>query len=193
MEKRHLLNFLEKQPMLTPADVTALLAQWQTPRRLRRGDYLSAPGRVEQHLWFVEEGVLRLYYPADEDEVCVGFAYGGTVVTSAPSFVRQQPSAFTIQALSACTLVGIGRSAFYRLQESSVGVARLWATLLEHAAVGIIEREIEISTTTPEQRYENLVQRAPHLLQLVPLKYIASYLRIKPETLSRVRRGRSEK
>jgi CRP-like cAMP-binding protein len=188
-----LFSFLSKQPQLTQEAALHLHEHWRTQRRLRRGDFLCALGKTEQHVWFVAEGVLRLYYPVEEEEVCVGFAYENNVLSSFPSYIRQQPSTFSIQALTDCTVLGISRSDFQQARERWPGVALFWGDLLAFALVGTIEREIEIATTTPEARYHNLLARAPHLFQLVPLKYIASYLRIKPETLSRVRAEASSK
>lgn len=182
-----LFDFLSRQSQLSREEALWLHERWQLQRRLRRGDFLCAPGKIEQHIWFVADGVLRLYYPAGEEEVCVGFAYQNNVVSSFPSYVRQQPSSFSIQALAACTVMGISRSDFQQAREQWPGVARFWGDLLSFVTVGLIEREIEVATTTPEERYNNLLERSPHLFQLVPLKYIASYLRITPETLSRVR------
>ncbi len=185
-----LLDFLLRHSALSREEALAFALLWQNTRTLKRGDYLCPPGKVEQHVWFVAEGVMRIYYPADTEEICVGFAYEGTMVSSFPSFVRQQPSTFSIQALNRCTILGIARSDLYESIDKWPAVARLWSGLLEQVVAGLVEREIEISTTTPEQRYHNLVARAPYLFQLVPLKYIATYLRIKPETLSRVRAGK---
>ncbi len=185
-----LFAFLSRQPHLGREAALDLHSHWQTVRRLRRGDFLCAPGKTEQHVWFVAEGVLRLYYPTDKEEVCVGFAYQNNIVSSFPSFIRQQPSSFSIQALGACTVLGISRTDLLQARERWPGVALFWGDLLSFVVVGIIEREIEISTTTPEERYHNLLARSPHIFQLVPLKYIASYLRITPETLSRVRAGK---
>jgi CRP-like cAMP-binding protein len=181
-----LVAFFTRQPGMG-ADAAAFAARWQTPRSLKRGDYLCQPGKVEQHLWFIASGVLRLYYPTGDEEICVGFAYENNVVCSFPSFVRQRPSDFSIQALGAVQALGIGRAAFYEAAATWPAVAKFWSTSLEQTLAGIIEREIEVSTTSPETRYRQLLERAPHLFQLVPLKYIASYLRIKPETLSRIR------
>lgn len=183
-----LFQFLSNQPQLSPDEVQALYGHWQFRRQMRRNEFLYAPGKTEQHLWFVAEGVLRIYYPADTEELCVGFAYENNVVSAFPSYLRQQPSEFCLQALTPAVALGIARTDFEQCRRQMPGVARFWGDLLGWAAVGLIEREVEIATTTPEQRYRNLFERAPYLFQLVPLKYIASYLRIQPETLSRVSR-----
>lgn len=185
--REQLFQFLLRQPFLQRDEATAFSLLWQTDRHLRRGEYLCAPGKTEHHLWFIAEGALRLYYPTETEEICVGFAYTDSVVTSVPSFVRQAPSSFSIQALRPCRVCGISRTDLLKAQETLPGVARLYAFWLEQSVTGIIEREIEISTCSPEQRYERLLARSPHVFQWIPLKYIASYLRIRPETLSRVR------
>ncbi|MBL7804800.1 MAG: Crp/Fnr family transcriptional regulator [Saprospiraceae bacterium] len=183
-----LLEFLQKRAALSREEAVVFAARWSVQRQLKRGDYLCSIGKMEQHVWFIAEGLLRIYYPTDTEEVCVGFSYEDTVVSSFPSFIRQQPSTFSIQALEKCTALGITRTDLYVAIDTWPAVAKLWSGLLEQVVTGLIEREIEISTTTPEQRYHNLLRRAPYLFQRVPLKYIATYLRIKPETLSRVRR-----
>lgn len=182
--------FLRSQPLLSEEEAAGFALLWQKQVALKRGEFLCPLGKVEQHVWFVAEGVLRIYYPSDAEEICMGFAYENTVTASFPSFVRQQPSSFSIQALSTCALCGISRSNLYEAIERWPGVTRFWYTMLEQILTGLIEREVEIHTTTPEERYRTLLARAPHLFQLAPLKYIASYLRIQPETLSRVRAGK---
>lgn len=183
--------FLNRQPALSPEEALGFALLWSKHQRLRRGDFLCAPGKIEQHVWFVNEGVLRLFYPTETDEICVGFAYADTLVCSFPSFLTQKPSAFSVQALSECRICGISRSELNQAREKWPGVARFWTQSIEYALAGIIEREIEVHTSTPEQRYAKLLDRAPHIFQQVSLKYIASYLRIAPETLSRLR-GKSK-
>jgi CRP-like cAMP-binding protein len=187
-ERDLLLQFLEQQPFLTKEEALQFCLLWHTRRKLRRSEYLNAAGQTERYLWFVANGALRLFFPTAAEEICVGFAYSGGIVTSAPSFIRQAPSSFSVQALRPCILLGISRTQLQDAMAGTPNVARLYAFWLEQSVAGIIEREIEISTTTPEERYQRLLQRSPHIFQWAPLKHIASYLRIRPETLSRVRR-----
>ncbi|MBD2713620.1 Crp/Fnr family transcriptional regulator [Microvirga sp. STR05] len=174
-------------PYLTAADVEAFVAGWQKPVQLARHDFLIRPGQVEHHLYFVAEGVLRIFLPVATEEICVGFGYAGTLICSFPSFVEGRPSDYAIQVLRRSRLLGISRATVLALLESHPNIARFWRTEMERAVVGRIEREIDLLLPEPQRRLDRLRTRSPHLFQLVPRKYIASYLRMTPETLSRLR------
>jgi len=165
---------------------TELVAQWHKEKILKRNEFLDEPGKIEDTLYFVKSGAMRLYYPMEEEEICVGFAYPPSLICSYPSFISQQPSAYFIQALRETELMGISRKDFYNLMLHNISIERAWRILQEKALLGKIERETELLTFTPEQRVNRLLQRSPHLFQIIPRKYIASYLRMTPETLSRL-------
>lgn len=180
-------RLLQSVPYLTAADVEALSASWQRPVALARHDFLIRPGETEHHLYLVTEGVLRIFLPVSDEEICVGFGYAGTLLCSFPSFVDGRPSDYAIQALRRSQLLGIARSELLALLEQHPNLARFWRQQVEQALVGRIEREIDLLLPEPQRRLERLQARSPHLFQLVPRKYIASYLRMTPETLSRLR------
>jgi CRP-like cAMP-binding protein len=182
-----LRSLLQQVPYLTPEDVEAFVHGWQKPVRLARHDFLIAPGQVEHHLYFVTEGVLRIFLPVSTEEICVGFGYAGTLLCSFPSFVEGRPSDYAIQALKGSYLLGISRTQVLELIESRPNLSRFWRQEMERAVVGRIEREIDLLLPEPQRRLDRLRARSPHLFQLVPRKYIASYLRMTPETLSRLR------
>lgn len=182
-----LRQLLQQVPYFTQEDVDAFVADWQKPVQLARHDFLIAPGQTEHHLYLVVEGVLRIFLPVASEEICVGFGYAGTLLCSFPSFVEGRPSDYAIQALRGSQLLGISRAAVLKLLESHPNIARFWRTEMERAVVGRIEREIDLLLPEPQRRLDRLRARSPHLFQLVPRKYIASYLRMSPETLSRLR------
>ncbi len=164
----------------------ALLEKWNHVRTLNRHEFLARPGEIETSLFFVSAGTMRIYYPNESEEICVGFAYSNTLICSYPSFISRKPSQYYIQALTKTRLVSISRKDFYSLFERFPEVERGWRLLEEQALLGKIEREVEMLTFSPEQRYTRLLERSPHIFQLIPRKYIASYLRMSPETLSRL-------
>ena len=183
-----LTALLSQIPGLSPEEVADFAARWDQTIRLRRHDFLVAPGQAEQRLCFVRHGLLRIYYPTTPgEETCVGFGHANSLLCSFPSFVTGQPSTYAIQALRQSELLAIGRADFLDFVESSPAFARFWRAELEKALVGRMEHEIDLLLPEPAQRLARLRQRNPRIFQLVPRKYLASYLRMTPETLSRLR------
>jgi CRP-like cAMP-binding protein len=164
-----------------------LQEHWIHSKKLNRGDFLIFREAREQYLYFVESGTFRIWFPADQEEATVGFGYPGTLLTSFPSFVKGLPSDYFIQSLSKCSVTAISRTHFYDGLHQFHELELVWREWVEGALLGRIEREIDLLTANPAIRLERLITRSPHLFQWIPLKYIASYLRMTPETLSRLR------
>ena len=172
---------------LNEEELSALLEVWNRHFELKRNEFLIKKGQTESSLFFVLSGSMRIYFPNKDDEICVGFAHPNNLICSYPSFIRNEPSEYYIQALTKTELIAINRGAFYGLFDAYRNIERAWRMLEEEALIGKIEREVEMLTFTPEERYHRLIKRSPHIFQIIPRKYIASYLRMTPETLSRIR------
>ena len=188
-DARALLTALLSQiPGLSADEVADFAARWDQPILLRRGDFLVQAGQVEQRLCFVRHGLLRIYFPTTPgEETCVGFGHANSLLCSFPSFVTAKPSEYAIQALRQSELLAIGRADFMEFMAQSPAFASFWRAELEKALVGRMEHEIDLLLPEPAQRLARLRQRSPHIFQAVPRKYLASYLRMTPETLSRLR------
>lgn len=180
-----LLDFLQNNLKLSEEVSSVLSASWKYEKQLNRGDFLIQTNQVEQYLYFIEEGTVGIFYPNEDQNQCVGFGYSPSLICSFPSFVKKRPSEYFIQTLSKTKVIGISRNEFYQHMENFPELERLWRVMLEEALLGRIEREIDLLTIAPTTRIQRLLNRSPHIFQIVPLKYIASYLRMTPETLSR--------
>ncbi|TAF34500.1 MAG: Crp/Fnr family transcriptional regulator [Cytophagales bacterium] len=192
MENASLREFFSKCTYLSQNAAEAALDAWTETTLMKRSDFLIRPDQTESHLYWVLEGYFRLFFMTpDAEEICVGFGYENSFLCSFPSFVNNLPSGYYIQAISSAKLLGIKRSAFLEMLNQHADFERLWRTLLEQALVGRIERETELFIKSPEERLKKLMDRSPHIFQKIPLKYIASYLRMTPETLSRIRAKKS--
>lgn len=181
-----LADWLHSAPFLTPAEIADFVACWTRELRVPRNAFLVSPGQTEQYLYFAHHGTLRIFYPTASEEICVGFVHAGNMVCAFPSFVLGQPSEYAIQALRASGLIAIARPEFQACLDRSPGLARLWRHELEKTLIGRMEHEIDLLLPEPAQRLERLRLRSPHIFQTVPKKYLASYLRMTPETLSRL-------
>ncbi len=183
-----LLALLNLIPGLLPSEVLALAAHWHPLASLRRGEFLVRPGQVERRLFFVHAGLLRIYYPTvPGEETCVGFGSPGSLLCAFPSFVTGLPSEYALQTLRKSELLAISHADFTAFLDTCPALAHFWRLELEKALVGRMEHEIDLLLPEPAQRLARLRQRSPHIFQVVPRKYLASYLRMAPETLSRLR------
>jgi CRP-like cAMP-binding protein len=182
-----LVELFSSTAPLSEADTLLLQAAWQEERVLKRGENLLRPGQLERYVYFVLEGSLRIYFPNDEgEEICIGFGYPGNILSAIPSFLNEEPSEFGISALRKSKLLKISKKKLYTLRESYPTIDKIWQHSMEQALIGLIERESAMLIKDPRKRLNKLLKRSPHIFQHVPQKYIASYLRMSPETLSRI-------
>lgn len=171
---------------LSGTDQELVRPYWRE-RRFPKGAMITEVGQVERWFSIVSEGVQRMFIPHDGEEVCIGFSYGHSWSGVFDSFVTQRPSRFGLQAVTDTVLLSIHHDDLRDLRERVPVLERFGRLILEELVVGRATREIEQLTLSAEERYRALLERSPHLLQLVSQKDIASYLRMTPETFSRLR------
>jgi CRP-like cAMP-binding protein len=163
------------------------LASTSETRRLAKGEYLIREGQVEQSLYFIETGAVRVFHVTEFEEQTIRFGYEGSIITSLSSFITGNPSEFWIEALRKTEVKIISKIKLYEIVNESSESQQQYNKLLESLIVQQMEREIDLLTESPTKRLQRVLDRSPNLFQEIPLKYIASYLRMTPETLSRIR------
>lgn len=160
-----------------PTDIQAdFEAIWQ-PFEAKRKVVLSTEGVVEKHLYFVLEGVQRAYFVGDDgQEATLVFTYAPSFGGIADSFLLQTPSNYRYETLTPSKFL---RSTFQQLDALMLrhhSLERLIRLRTSQALAGVLSRQIELQSFSAEARFSALLKRSPQLLQLVPHKYIASYL-----------------
>lgn len=159
-----------------------------TRQEFPRKAMLLRTGQTEDYLSFIEKGIVRFYIPKDEQEVTFSFSFANEFVSGYDSFLRRTPSVYCMETITETTL---WRLTYADLQviydRTDVGDA-----IGRNASEGLymegLRREISLLTDTAEQRYLKLIEEQPRLMQQIPLKYIASYIGITPQALSRIRK-----
>ena len=146
-------------------------------------------GQVEHNLYLIKDGAVRAYYTSDEEELTIRFGYTDSIINSIKSFIDQRPSDLYIQALRKTEALVLPRSKYMEFIKSSPEMLNMHAEIMQQLVLSMLEREMDLLTTSPQERYKRVLQRSPQLFQHIPLKYIASYLRMTPETLSRLRKS----
>ena len=152
-----------------------------------RNQYLTRTGEVERYVYLVLKGAVRAFYISDHEEFTIRFGYQGSIINSLSSFVTQKPSELYIQSLRNTEVKVIPRTAYFDFVHSSFDILKIHNAVMTDVVISQMERELDLLTPSPLGRYERVLKRSPQLFQEIPLKYIASYLRMTPETLSRLR------
>ena len=151
---------------------------------LARGSYLLQPGQICQSLFFISSGSFVQFKEKDEiDQQVIDLHIEQEWMLNQQSFVRQQPSETFIQAYTDSTVHELTITELHNLINRSPVFFQL-ARLLEPTPSRITIFDDQLS---PAEKYKFVLETRPSLLQAFPLKLIASYLKITPETLSRVR------
>lgn len=152
------------------------------------GEFLVREGEREDFVYQLLSGSVRIFLLTESDEHTIRFGYAGSVINSLASFLSGKPSEFFIEAVKKTVYKRLSRE---RLELLVAQQPLAYARFLEQVLVQQVDRERDLLTVSPAERLERVLQRSPNLFQEIPLKYIASYLRMTPETLSRVRGRKS--
>jgi len=142
---------------------------------------------VCRHLYFLQQGCLRGFYNLEGKEITHWFGFENDFVTSFHSFTTQQPAIENIQLMEGAVLWAISKDTLTRLLNEYRDIERLVRIAYEKYYIRLEERFVNAQFRTATERYEALLLRAPHIVERVSLGYIASYLGISQETLSRIR------
>jgi CRP/FNR family transcriptional regulator, anaerobic regulatory protein len=181
-----LKSFFEKQ---VPLEKQAWkdLQEIIEPKEFKRKDHFLHQGEICKQLGFIVKGYVRLYFLKDGDEITKDFNFENSFCGSYASFSLRQPSRFNIVAMEKLKLYTIGREDLFRLFDKYPGLQKLGRLSMEHMFIRKEMREASFLLDSAEQRYQDLLLQYPKITQRVPLKYLASYLGITAETLSRIR------
>ena len=169
--------------------ITEFAKAWTKEVSLKRGDFLVKKGANHPYVYYVESGALHIFYPAEEKDLTIRLGYSDSFIAVFPSFLNEQATTFHIQAIKASRLIGIHKKDYFKAIAESEKLKIYWQKTLEHLVISQLDREVDLLITSPSERYQRVLARSPRLFQEIPFKLIASYLRMTPETLSRLRRS----
>lgn len=158
----------------------------------RKGDYLCREGQVENYIYFLNKGATRHYFRKDGKEFTVDFHFEGEFVTAYYSFLTRKPSPINAEALQDTEAFLIPHQQLHEFYNRHHMGERIGRHMAEYNYVRRLEREMALLSLTAEERYHQLVQRNPALVQQISVKHLSSYLGIQPESLSRIRKQYSK-
>lgn len=178
-------NVFAIHPM--PNEVWADFAAIWQPYAAKRKTILTAAATTEKHLYFVTEGVQRAFYlTSDDKEATLVFSYPFSFSGVLDSFLLQAPSRYYLETLTQSSFLRTTYAQVQPLMEKYHSFETFIRKSLSYTIAGVLERQIELQSFTAEQKFTTLLKRSPHVLQLIPHKYLASYLGLDAATFSKL-------
>lgn len=146
-------------------------------------------GKTERYLSFLEKGIVRFNIPGSDHDITFGFAFENTFFSAYDSFVTRSPSQYNIECISDCILYRISYEELKDVYANTSIGEHIGRRVAEELYVKKVKREISLLEHDARERYIGLLTEQPHLIKHIPQKYLASYIGVRPQSLSRIRRA----
>jgi len=158
-------------------------------RNLNKGEMLIHEGQTSRHMVFVAKGMLRQYYFKNGKEVTEHFSYEGCILMCIESLLKQEPTRLVAETLEQSIVYLLPYDTLLKLTENVKEINIFYRKILEYSLITSQIKADSWRFETARERYNLLMKTYPEVIKRAPLSYIASYLLMTPETLSRVRAG----
>ena len=155
-----------------------------------RNTFLWQEGEHVRYVYWIRRGTTRAFFINDEgNEQVIRFGYSGDFITDVNSLIRKEPSQLYLQTIKECEVILISLVKLEEAKRKDTNLAAVWAHMMENLVCQQMEREVDLLTSDPKIRYQRVLVRSPRLFQEIPSRHIANYLRMTPETFSRVKKS----
>lgn len=188
-----LVKNMHKSIALSPEQLQDI-SQYFIPKKLRKKQYIQNAGDVSKYAVFVEKGLLRSF-SVDEagHEHVMQFATEGWWITDMASFLSGEDSLYNIEALEDSELLLLTKTSMDKLIHEVPIMERYFRLLMQENIIALQRRLRVVQTHSAEETYLKFMEARPDIITRAPQQYIALYLGITPETLSRIRKQVSER
>jgi CRP-like cAMP-binding protein len=157
------------------------------PMKFQKGEIILHEGEICENIYWVAKGLVRQFYYKNEKELTEYMATEDNIVMSIESLFKEQPSSQQIVALEPTILFALPKKKLEHEAVRNVNIQMMYRKILEESLIISQVHADMLRFESAQERYAKLVKRSPQLVLRAPLVYIASYLQMTPETLSRVR------
>jgi CRP/FNR family transcriptional regulator, anaerobic regulatory protein len=186
--KENFLNLFDSYVQLTKEDI-AFCEQYFELQSFPKNSILEEENKVPKHLYFITSGFMRLFYDdKNGDDVTILIASPNRFITSFLDFIHEKKSNLNLECITDCVCYRVERSKLVEMIDKNDSFKKFSLVIFEQAIASTQIRANDLATLTAELRYKKLIEQQPEIIQNVPIQYIASYLGIKPQSLSRIRK-----
>ena len=187
LTKRDVARELARRYSTMTHDELDILESVLVPMKFAKGEIVLAEGDICQNIYWIVKGLVRQYYYKNNKELTEYMAAENTIMMSIESLFKEKPSMQIIQALEPTLIYAMPKAELEAVAMRSVNIQILYRKILEESLIISQQRADMLRFESAQDRYQKLVKSAPQLVLRAPLVFIASYLQMTPETLSRVR------
>ncbi|QMU31065.1 Crp/Fnr family transcriptional regulator [Adhaeribacter radiodurans] len=169
----------------------AIFAEHLYLRNIKKREAFITGGKVCHEIGFIISGSFRFFFVKEGVEISNYFCFENELVSSYKSFLKDEPSLINIEALETSEIICFSKPALLQLSSNpkvAFKMERFGRLVAEYLICCYEERVVSFVTQTPEERYQQLLQQQPDLLQRIPQHYVANFLGITPVSLSRIRK-----
>lgn len=159
------------------------------PLRFEKKSLVTQIKDIENHIYFLQQGIIEVGIQKDDEEKVIDFIFAGQFFSSYTSFLLRKPSDVYISCLTECVVEAIAYESLQEAYKESLLANQFGRIITETAFMTRVQREKDFLSKTAEERYLELIEKRPEVIQLIPGARIAKYLGIHPESLSRIRKA----
>lgn len=186
-QRKDIAREIARRYVTLSKDALDKFAEILIPLKFKRGEMPVKEGEVCDNLYYIEKGLTRQYYVKNGKEVTEHLEYEGGIVMCIESFFRREPSRLVIETLEPSKIYAIPYDKLKELTRTSYEFCQLMFAFLEHSLILSQHKADTLRFESVKERYLRTLNDHPDLVRRAPLHYLASYLQMTPETLSRVR------
>lgn len=187
LTKRDIARELARRYSTMAHDELDILESILVPMKFARGEKVVESGDVSDAIYYVERGMVREFYFKNNKSVTEYLTADGTIVMSIESLFREEPSKLVIEALEPTLVYALPKKRLEEVALHNVNIQILYRKILEESLIISQRRADLLRFESAKDRYLKLCKLNPKVIMKAPLVYVASYLQMTPETLSRVR------
>lgn len=185
--KRDIARELARRYSTMTHDELDILESIIVPQKYAKGEMILKEGDICRQFLYIDKGLVRQFYFKHGKEVTEHLGQEHTIVMCIESLFKEEPTKLQVEALEPTTVYALPKADLERVAMHNVNIQILYRKILEESLIISQIHADLVRFETAQDRYKKLCKLCPQVVLRAPLVYIASYLQMTPETLSRVR------
>ena len=185
--KRDIARELARRYSTMTHDELDILESIIVPQKYAKGEMILKEGEICRQFLYIDKGLVRQFYFKHGKEVTEHLGQEQTIVMCIESLFKEEPTKLQVEALEATTVYALPKADLERVAMHNVNIQILYRKILEESLITSQIHADLVRFETAQDRYKKMCKLCPQVVLRAPLVYIASYLQMTPETLSRVR------